>query len=245
MNYIVTHTARTLPIGRRGQERARTVVFIAPPGAVPETLKQAAEDAFPWTLVEEVAHVDEAIRIFPDTVALLLVHPDFVSDAERSASDLFRYHPMAMTAALDDGNQIEQELVARLLCSPLVRSVLPIHVRQEIALSILGLLLQGIEYFPRALLGAALPKPRPALPEPEPEPVPALDPQLRILTKRELQVLELVQRGLQNKSIANDLNLSGHTVKIHLHNIITKLGAHNRTEAAAIYRSRVTPKALH
>lgn len=245
MNYIVTHMARTLPLGRRGQERARTVVFIAPTGAVPETLKQAVEDAFPWTVIEEVSHVDEAIRIFPDTVALLLVHPDFVQDAERSASDLYRYHPMAMTAALDDGTYAEQDFVTRLLCSPLVRSVLPIHVRQEIALSILGLLLQGIEYFPRALLGAALPRSRPALPEPEPEAAPVIGPQLRILTKRELQVLELVQRGLQNKSIANNLNLSGHTVKIHLHNIITKLGARNRTEAAAIYRRGVSPQALH
>ena len=245
MSYIVTHTTRTLPLVRRGHERGRTVVFIAPPGAVSETFKQAAEDAFPWTVIEQVGHVDDAIRIFPDTVALLLVHPDYVLDAERCASELFRYHPMALTAVLDDGTHIEQELVTRLLCSPSVRSVLPIHVRQEIALSILGLLLQGIEYFPRALLSAALPKPQATSPDPEPEPAPALDPRLRILTKRELQVLELVQRGLQNKSIANDLNLSGHTVKIHLHNIITKLGAHNRTEAAAMYRSRVTSSVLH
>ncbi|MGN6486457.1 MAG: helix-turn-helix transcriptional regulator [Devosia sp.] len=241
MNYILTHSVRVPPLGRRGQERARTVVFIAPPGNVPESFKQAAEDVFPWAVVKEVGHVDEAVRIFPDTVTLLLVHPDFVPEAERSASDLFRYHPMAMIAALDDGRFTEQDLGARLLCSSLVRSVLPINARQDIALAILGLLLQGIEYFPRALLGAALPRMRPALPEPEPEAVPAADPRLSILTKRELQVLELVQMGLQNKSIANDLGLSGHTVKIHLHNIITKLGARNRTEAAAIYRNTPPP----
>jgi DNA-binding NarL/FixJ family response regulator len=60
--------------------------------------------------------------------------------------------------------------------------------------------------------------------------------QLTQLTRRELQILELVSRGLQNKTIATQLHLSEFTVKIHLHNIITKLGAHNRTEAAAFFR---------
>ena len=52
---------------------------------------------------------------------------------------------------------------------------------------------------------------------------------------RELQILAMVARGLQNKLIAAALGLSEHTVKIHLHNIITKLGVHNRTEAVALY----------
>jgi len=47
----------------------------------------------------------------------------------------------------------------------------------------------------------------------------------------------MVSRGLQNKTIAAEFHLSEHTVKIHLHNIISKLGAHNRTEAAARFRN--------
>ncbi|WIY54225.1 helix-turn-helix transcriptional regulator [Devosia sp. YIM 151766] len=224
----------------------RTIVFITPPGVVSAALKQAAEDAFPWTMIEEVAHVDQAIRIFPSTVSLLLVHPDFIADVERCASDLFRYHPMAMTAVLDNELHAERELAIRLVTSTLVRSVFPVQVRHDISLSILGLLLQGIEYFPRALLGAAIEKPAEVLPSvSEPEEVQPVPPHLRVLTKREMQVLEMVQRGLQNKSIANDLNLSGHTVKIHLHNIISKLGARNRTEAAAIYRNVAPGNAVH
>ena len=38
------------------------------------------------------------------------------------------------------------------------------------------------------------------------------------LTAREMQVLEMVSCGLQNKSIAAKFALSEHTVKIHLHN---------------------------
>jgi DNA-binding NarL/FixJ family response regulator len=62
------------------------------------------------------------------------------------------------------------------------------------------------------------------------------------LTGRELEVLGMVARGHQNKIIAADLGLSEHTVKIHIHNIIRKLGVHNRTEAAATYLQRMNTK---
>nr|WP_246849425.1 LuxR C-terminal-related transcriptional regulator [Rubellimicrobium arenae] len=58
------------------------------------------------------------------------------------------------------------------------------------------------------------------------------------LTDRELQVLELVSRGKQNKSVAAELGLSEHTVKLHMHHIISKLGARNRTEVTVWYLSR-------
>ncbi|SFV27756.1 DNA-binding response regulator, NarL/FixJ family, contains REC and HTH domains [Devosia crocina] len=239
MTYMDMLTGRVLP-GRRGEERMRTIVFVVPPGSVSPALKQAAEEAFPWTVIEEVSQVDQAIRIFPSTVSLLILHPDLIADAERSSADLFRYHPLALTAVLHDDMMDERELALRLATSQIIRSILPIQVRHDISLSILGLLLQGIEYCPRRLLGAAMEHVSdtpPAAREPE-EAQPIAMP-LRVLTKREMQVLEMVQRGLQNKSIANDLNLSRHTVKIHLHNIISKLGARNRTEAAAFYRDAV------
>lgn len=55
------------------------------------------------------------------------------------------------------------------------------------------------------------------------------------LTKRENEILARIALGNQNKIIAAALGLSEHTVKIHIHNIITKLGVHNRTEAVAFY----------
>jgi DNA-binding NarL/FixJ family response regulator len=55
------------------------------------------------------------------------------------------------------------------------------------------------------------------------------------LTERELEVLAMVPRGHPNKVIAFNLGVSAHTVKVHLHNIIFKLGVRNRTEAAAMY----------
>lgn len=58
------------------------------------------------------------------------------------------------------------------------------------------------------------------------------------LSGRELQVLRLMAEGLRNKAIADKLFLSEFTVKAHLRNINSKLGAHARTEAVAIARKR-------
>lgn len=58
------------------------------------------------------------------------------------------------------------------------------------------------------------------------------------LTRREKEVLAHVSQGGRNKTIAHQMSLSEHTVKLHLHNAITKIGARNRTEAATWYLSR-------
>ena len=52
------------------------------------------------------------------------------------------------------------------------------------------------------------------------------------LSAREVQVLELIVRGLANKQIAYTLNIAEHTVKNHVKNILSKLGAQDRTQAA-------------
>lgn len=52
------------------------------------------------------------------------------------------------------------------------------------------------------------------------------------LTHRQLAVLEAVRRGKANKIIAYELNMCESTVKVHLRNIMKKLRARNRTEAA-------------
>ncbi len=50
-------------------------------------------------------------------------------------------------------------------------------------------------------------------------------------TPRELQVLQLLARGLANKAIAQELHISEHTVKFHVNSILAKLGAASRTDA--------------
>ena len=51
------------------------------------------------------------------------------------------------------------------------------------------------------------------------------------LTERELEVLKLVARGLNNRDIARELFISENTVKNHIRNILEKLQLHSRMEA--------------
>jgi DNA-binding NarL/FixJ family response regulator len=52
------------------------------------------------------------------------------------------------------------------------------------------------------------------------------------LSKREIEVLELVARGLSNKQIAYTLEIDETTAKNHVQHILRKLGAQDRTQAA-------------
>ncbi|GIK55794.1 MAG: response regulator transcription factor [Chloroflexi bacterium] len=60
------------------------------------------------------------------------------------------------------------------------------------------------------------------------------EPPLESLTARELEVLQTMAAGLQNKEIAAKLVISERTVKFHVSAILSKLGAGNRTEAVAL-----------
>jgi len=54
------------------------------------------------------------------------------------------------------------------------------------------------------------------------------------LSEREVEVLQLVARGLGNKEVARAIGRTTETVKIHLKNIFAKLGASDRTQAVTI-----------
>jgi DNA-binding NarL/FixJ family response regulator len=57
------------------------------------------------------------------------------------------------------------------------------------------------------------------------------------LSRREQQLVGLIQQGLTNKEMANQLNLSEQTVKNHVHRILRKVGAPDRLAIGEVCRS--------
>lgn len=62
------------------------------------------------------------------------------------------------------------------------------------------------------------------------------------LTDREREVLALVAKGLSNPDIGRRLFISPKTASVHVSAILTKLGAANRTEAAALFSAQDAPR---
>lgn len=56
------------------------------------------------------------------------------------------------------------------------------------------------------------------------------------LTRREREVIQLVDEGLTNAQIAAQLWISAGTVRRHLENVFAKLGVHTRTAAVRALR---------
>jgi DNA-binding NarL/FixJ family response regulator len=119
-----------------------------------------------------------------------------------------------------------------------IQGVVPYNLQINVWLAAVWLLLNGGEYFPNTL------SPRSAARGflTRREQHSGTDRQSEsdsagVLSSREAEVLELMSDGLQNKIIAAKMELSEHTVKVHVHNVIRKLKVHNRTQAAAVFRS--------
>jgi DNA-binding NarL/FixJ family response regulator len=65
-----------------------------------------------------------------------------------------------------------------------------------------------------------------------------------LLTPRQRTVLSLLQQGKANKIIAYELGMSESTVKVHIRNIMRKMGATNRTQAIYKLQQFLNDKAI-
>lgn len=58
-----------------------------------------------------------------------------------------------------------------------------------------------------------------------------------VLTARETQILRMLELGLTNRQIAEELCIAVHTVKNHVHSLLSKLGVSTRAQAAVLART--------
>jgi two-component system NarL family response regulator len=166
------------------------------------------------TVVAEAANGQQAMELYrrhlPD-VALLDLRMPVMGGTEAAAAIRAEFPQAKMIALTTYGGD---EDIRRALAAGM-QAYLTKDVLHDELLNAIRAVHEGRRYLPpsvAAALAAQLPRPD--------------------LSARELQVLELIVRGLANKQIGYTLTIAEHTVKNHVKNILSKLGVQDRTQAA-------------
>jgi DNA-binding NarL/FixJ family response regulator len=166
------------------------------------------------TVVAEASNGQQAVELFrkhrPDVTLLDLRMPGM--GGVEAATAIRAEFPSARMIALTTygGDEDIRRALAAGVLAYLTKDVL-----HDELLKAIRAVHEGQTYLPAgvaAALAAQLPRPD--------------------LSAREVQVLELIVRGLANKQIAYTLSIAEHTVKNHVKSILSKLGAQDRTQAA-------------
>ena len=174
------------------------------------------------TVVAEASNGHQAVELFrkhlPDVTLLDLRMPGM--GGVEAATAIRAEHPDARMIALTTYGGDED--IRRALAAG-VQAYLTKDVLHDELLKAIRAVHAGQTYLPAAVAAALAAQ----LPRPD-------------LSAREVQVLQLIVRGLANKQIAYTLTIAEHTVKNHVKNILSKLGVQDRTQAAtaAIQRAR-------
>ncbi|HEY0291485.1 MAG TPA: response regulator transcription factor [Hansschlegelia sp.] len=182
-------------------------------------------------VVHEASSFDESVAILERESEIDLVLADLVMPGFNEVEGLARLRrayptvPVVVVSVHED-----KERVMRALDLGVIGYIPKSSTGQEIEKAF-ERVLAGEIYVPRRLIerqGAVVAPPAvaaaPAPPRPEPE---GLD----TLTGREREVLEFLGKGCSNQRIAEELGLSSHTVRVHLANMMRKLGLADRSAA--------------
>jgi len=189
-----------------------------------EAVRLRLERLFPGAEITEAADLAELLRIGaalparPDLILVVLHMPDMSGTA--GIARILAAFPGAavlIVSGLATSAEVQEAVRAG------ARGFLPKTMAPELFAAAVSLVVGGGSYLPAEVL------------EPAPQPVqngPTL--LLARLTPREQQVLIRLATGAPNKEIGRDLGLAEVTVKLHVRQILKKIGARNRAEAAAM-----------
>jgi DNA-binding NarL/FixJ family response regulator len=209
-----------------------SVGLIDPKALTRQSIAETLAKALPEYVTIAVSSCEELLemRSKPRSWVLIIIH---IRSAQlrdvwiQNTIEFVRQHLAGTPVALlSDRDDVENVLEA-LTCG--VRGFISTSLEAELAIAAFRLIGAGGTFIPTDALRAATAKTgtgsdyeRPSLPE-----------ELE-LTLRELSVIDLMCEGKPNKVIAGKLDLQESTVKVHVRNILRKLNAANRTQAAFV-----------
>lgn len=183
----------------------------------------------------EAANVAEAEAQLANGADLDLALVDLNMPGGEGAPTIARWRrqfpavPLVVMSATEDGAKV-RELIALG-----VAGFIPKSDSAAVILQALRLVLSGGSYAPLRFIATPAGSPSQETGGQAPSAIPGLTP-------RQAEVLQLLARGLPNKTIARDLGLTEGTVKVHLLSIFRALQVRNRTEAVIAAQRWLTQK---
>jgi len=136
--------------------------------------------------------------------------------------------PVVVLSALEEPENVRHAINAGAM------GFVPKSAATKVLIEVLQQVLEGNVTVPLALQSSGPPVSH-ALPGQTGEAPPGgTEPDVALLTLRQLEVLSRVCQGKTNKQIATELGLSEKTVKAHVGRVLAKLGVSDRTQAAVL-----------
>ena len=233
------------------EENKNVILLVGSHAKLADCFIHALQNEFPHCDViycKDIRNIEQLRLSTIKLVNLVIVHHllnDNNIDQITGIKNLFPSQPVALAYNCTDASSMNVRLFGEHFDSHL-----PMDVKLDVWLSIIRLIMSGGNYVCPELLKEqyqTADKPcqstiseykAPLIAKSEgtsPAPSPKSNSNLGKLTERETDVIKLMAAGQQNKIIAASLDLSEHTVKLHIHHIISKLNVSNRTEAAALF----------
>lgn len=219
------------------------IVMLARADLLAECLTQAISTRFQGHEVVSLSEADSLLDGNLDDVALIMLYRIPASTFPSIIRTIHEFHPRASIGLVVENADELDSSIAGFVDEGLIHGVLPLNLHLDVCLTAIDLLMKGGEHFPAALIrrlaprsqtGSTLTAQSQTCAEPM-GPAQKSDIGRGLLTTREIQILDLICMGTQNKIIADRLGLSENTVKVHVRNIYKKMNVRNRTEAASRY----------
>jgi len=191
-----------------------------------EAVRLRLERLFPTSEIAEADGIEELLRLGAasrgklDLILLDLHMPGMAGPGTVARIvEIFPQTAVVMMSGLAEPGDVVEAVRAG------ARGFLPKTMPPELFATALSMIVAGGSYLPADIL--CLPSPATAEATPHAH-------RLSELTPREQQVLVRLATGAPNKEIGRDLGLAEVTIKLHVRQILKKIGARNRSEAASI-----------
>ena len=188
-----------------------------------ECLAKAFDDLQPRFAVQAFGSVEECVLDAAQDFDVILYHAHASETQDMDAIAAVRQSLQAPLIVLSDAEDAQQPQAVRDILRQGAQGFIPTRTMGiPMIVAAIRFVKAGGTFAPLDLLLSARPdaKREPAAAEPN------------RLTTRQVMVLEHLQQGKANKIIAHELGMSESTVKVHVRNIMRKMGATNRTQAA-------------